>query len=161
MAARDACVAAVKEGAQSIISEAIVSEVDVNNDDTKVSTLTRPPSSSKKKQKAYTQEVARATLKQIQDGDEIGVKDKKTLKQMEDGIKESVVSMLLDMSKSSSDVTRKTPCHNAKQAAYHQSTMLANKNDVEEWYKMALKEGRTLYTKIKNTTFHHIANSIV
>ncbi len=139
-------IAAAKEGARSIISEAILSEVDVDNDNTEVSTLTPPPPSSKKR-KAYTKEVARATLKRIQDGDELNVKDKKTLREMEAAIEESVVSTLLDMSNSSNDATRKPPRRNAKQAAHHRSTMLAYKNDVEGRYKLALKEGTTLYSK--------------
>ncbi len=143
-AARDALVSAAAEGARGIISEAI--EVEVENS-TEVSTLTPTPPSSKKR-KAYTKEVTRATLKRIQDGDEIDVKDKKTLKQMEDAIEASIVSSLLDLSsKSSKEATRKPPRRNAKQAAFHRSTMLAHKNDVEGRYKLALKEGTTLYSK--------------
>ncbi len=81
-------------------------------------------------------------LKKIQDGDEIAVKDKKTLMQMEEAIEESIMSLLLDISKSSNGATRKPPHHSAKQASFHCSNMLVNKNNVEGWYKLALKEGR-------------------
>ncbi len=143
-AARAKLATTAKEGASAILNEVI--DVESPSSNTTISSLTPPRSSRKRKREINGRsDITKAALRKIEEGGVLATMDKKKIRAIEEGLEETVESLLsLASSSKSAAPTKKPPRQTAKQAAHHRSFLKTTKNDNKKRYSAALKEATKL-----------------